>query len=345
MSNRPSVTWGTLRGNDGPRSRGAERDRDSVLKAHGAAGVRFRLNDSSPIRATRDATAALGLGGQPAEAEAYSLPAGPARPRRGGRKGVGSPFQPASLQVPHRKHAPGRVVQIPPQPEALPQVGARLADPPGASGHRAEVAQAEGLTMAIVQLTADREAARETVLRGGELAAALRGNRQGVATCWNNLGIAAQRSGELPAAEDCFTRSLAIRRELNDRQGEALCLSNIGAVAGRAGRIGEACSHLRESLRLRRDLDDAPGSVSCIESLGEMLAETENLPLSARLIAAARALRERLGLPLPQVDRQDQEAAVASLVARMGEESFRRETDAGSSMSLEDAIALALGAA
>jgi tetratricopeptide (TPR) repeat protein len=168
------------------------------------------------------------------------------------------------------------------------------------------------------------------------------GNRQGVATCWNNLGNAIQCQGELAEAEACYARSLAIRREMNDRQGEALCLNNLGGVAGRAGRSSEARSFFRESLKLRREMEDLAGIASCLESLGELVAETEDLPTAARLIAAAQALRERLDLPLPQIDRGDQEQAIGLLRARLGPESFAREWETGRSMSFEEAITIAI---
>jgi hypothetical protein len=63
----------------------------------------------------------------------------------------------------------------------------------------------------------------------------------------------------------------------------------------------------------------------------------------AHLLGAVAALRAGLGLPVPPSERAAQEHAVAAAHAALGEDAFAAAWAKGQSMSLEHAIAYALG--
>ena len=58
------------------------------------------------------------------------------------------------------------------------------------------------------------------------------GNREGEAISLNNLGLIAEKRGDLDGAERLYRESLAIDREIGDREGEAKVLGNLGVIAG-----------------------------------------------------------------------------------------------------------------
>jgi hypothetical protein len=74
-----------------------------------------------------------------------------------------------------------------------------------------------------------------------------------------------------------------------------------------------------------------------------MLARLEGIPLlSARLFAAASALRAAMGTPLNPKDTARYTQAVATLGAALGEDGCAAAWAAGEALRLEEAVALGL---
>lgn len=59
------------------------------------------------------------------------------------------------------------------------------------------------------------------------------GDREGVATTLNNLGVVASRQGDLEWVEDAYTEALALYRQEGRRSSTALVLGNLEALAWR----------------------------------------------------------------------------------------------------------------
>ncbi len=77
-----------------------------------------------------------------------------------------------------------------------------------------------------------------------------------------------------------------------------------------------------------------------VEGLAFVVAEQGETSWAVRLLAAAAALRDSLGAPLPPVSRADYERCVAAARAQLGEQAFALAWAEGQSMTWEQALAV-----
>jgi hypothetical protein len=81
-----------------------------------------------------------------------------------------------------------------------------------------------------------------------------------------------------------------------------------------------------------------------LETLGSIIAGVGGQgEQAARLLGAAAAVRERLGAPQPPDDRQEVERLVAAARQALGVPAWTAAFTAGTALSLEAAVAEALG--
>jgi predicted ATPase/DNA-binding CsgD family transcriptional regulator len=100
-----------------------------------------------------------------------------------------------------------------------------------------------------------------------EISTAL-GDRVGIASAINNLGVLARDRDDLETAFANVQQALAIFRELEDERRVAAILINIGGLARRLGRFDEALAFYQESLALYRRLADRQRAAVIVNNLG-----------------------------------------------------------------------------
>jgi predicted ATPase len=210
------------------------------------------------------------------------------------------------------------------------------------------------------------------------------GDRSGVAAITNNLGIVAQQEGDIARARALGAEALAMYRELGDRRHICSCEINLGWIESNAGEYDAALQHGQEAIRLAlevgdrlnlaiaennlgdayRDLGrlDAAGSAyaTAIEAYrdlgnpGPLMALFEDvaalLVLQARhadafrLLGAADALRSSLGSMRPALAEASLTERFAASRATTGDATADDARREGASLSLPEAIAVALSA-
>jgi hypothetical protein len=99
----------------------------------------------------------------------------------------------------------------------------------------------------------------------------------------------------------------------------------------------------RESLGHSRLDSGRPGDVEALEALAWALAADGQHELGARLLACTARERAEMGLVRYPVDRPYQERALAAVRAGLGAAAFDAAWAQGEALSLEAAIAAALG--
>lgn len=203
-----------------------------------------------------------------------------------------------------------------------------------------------------------------------------------IANVLNNLAIVAANQGELTKASTLFAESLAIRRQLGNKWGVANSLNNLGELAllqheysqakvyleeaataqreiGDKWSLGNALVNLgnalraqgdyematplyHESLQINRDLGDRWMLAYLLENIG-VLSVLQNNPVRAlQLVAAAADLRESAGTPLSPTERSQLQQALAPARHSLGEAAANLAWQKGQSLTLEEAIVLAL---
>src|SRR5262249_30544262 len=101
----------------------------------------------------------------------------------------------------------------------------------------------------------------------------------------------------------------------------------------------------QESLLLRREMDDRLRIASCLDVLAWVAHAEGRAASAARWFGAADAMRERSGAVSSVIWRAEHERNVAATRASLGEEAFTAAWAAGRALSMDAAIAEALGEA
>jgi predicted ATPase/DNA-binding SARP family transcriptional activator len=135
-----------------------------------------------------------------------------------------------------------------------------------------------------------------------------------------HLGTLNRRRGDLVAARPLLEESLALQRGMGaGRASLALALQAMGQLLLAEGDPAAAREPLREGLSIY-DLRCAPlGVAACLEGLAVVQVEIGCRERAARWFGAAAAIRERLGTPIPSVDRGEYERRLAGAPAVLGD--------------------------
>jgi len=169
------------------------------------------------------------------------------------------------------------------------------------------------------------------------------GDKRGVAGSLNNLGEMAWSQGDYATARTLLEESLAIKRELGDKRGVAGSLSSLGVVALDQGDDYTARAFYTESLTMRREVGDKWGIAACLTGFAGVAWAHAQSEQAARLLGATAALLETIGGYSDAIDRALYDRTVAAVRTTFGENQFAASWSEGRELSLEQAIALALG--
>jgi tetratricopeptide (TPR) repeat protein len=170
-------------------------------------------------------------------------------------------------------------------------------------------------------------------------------------TLWgvlSSLGAVALREGDYAAARELFEQDLRVHEQRKSKRLIADALHNLGDVACCQRDHAAARSFYRRSLTMWRELGERRAIASSLEAFALLaLAEAQagdpgRWSRSARLLAAAEALRTALGAALPPVHRGEWERGVAAVEAALGAEALVAGWAEGRAMSLDEAICCAL---
>jgi len=104
-----------------------------------------------------------------------------------------------------------------------------------------------------------------------------------------------------------------------------------------------AMSLFRETIGLCRDLGNKRELAGCLDGLAEVATSVGHLERAVRLFGAAEALRRTTGVPERRLLRAGRDRDVAVVRAALGEDAFAASWAEGQAMTLEQALAEALG--
>jgi predicted ATPase/DNA-binding SARP family transcriptional activator len=201
------------------------------------------------------------------------------------------------------------------------------------------------------------------------------GDRWAVANAHNTLGFAAWLQGDFELATAECTAALTTSRELGYVEDIAWALISLGAIAryqeaheraaallaesrSLSERIGfreglawsleqqgllaldrgdpAAADLLRRSLLVHRELQDRWRATSALEDLAALALTGGRAGTAARLLAAAQALRERIGTVIPPCERPRHDQTLAGARAALGDDAFEAAWQRGTLAPLEE---------
>ena len=168
------------------------------------------------------------------------------------------------------------------------------------------------------------------------------GDRWAVGQLLNNQACVASDQMEYAEARLLLQESLTIRRQLGDKAGLALSLNTLADVVLDEGKFAEARPLLDESLEISRELGDQTAIAYLIEDYGGLAAAEANPQKALQLAGFASALRESIGAPLPPSEQARVDRMIAPAREILQEASAASEWEIGRSLTLAQAIELAL---
>jgi tetratricopeptide (TPR) repeat protein len=212
--------------------------------------------------------------------------------------------------------------------------------------HR-ELGNTEGIAYALGDLgrvaASQRDLGRATALHEEALGMwrAL-GHRAGSGFSLNMLGSVAYQQGEYERATRLHEEALTMFRDLGYKNFIAHSLNYLGSVAHAQGDLGRAATLLEESLLVSREVAGRWLQSLSLESLAWVAIAHAQPQRAARLGGAAEALREASGAILVPEQWAGHDQAVEAMRTALGEDGFAVAWAAGLTLSLDEAVALAL---
>ena len=147
---------------------------------------------------------------------------------------------------------------------------------------------------------------------------------------------------DLQRGAELIQESVTILHEAGEKGIESNALDVLGRITLARGNPSEAQRHFQEGLILQRDLKDVGIIPSLLEGLANALTSLSQSHDALRLMGVAEVLREQINVTMMQVERSEYDQLVSALHEQMDESTFQKTWDEGRTMTIEQAIDLAL---
>src|SRR5438309_2999010 len=170
-----------------------------------------------------------------------------------------------------------------------------------------------------------------------------RGEKADAATPLHMLAAAARVDGDIGQARQFYRENLALNRELGRPDVVSVELGNLGALEVLDGNIPEAVPLLRESLEIAYKRGDKYLAPYELVWLGRVALAEGSPARAATLFAAARAQFNETGLAMDPDEAPEYEKGLVAIREALDEKAFSAAWAVGKKMSLDEAVAFALG--
>jgi tetratricopeptide (TPR) repeat protein len=158
----------------------------------------------------------------------------------------------------------------------------------------------------------------------------------------NTLALLAWRQGDYARSELLQEQSHALARARGDQMSVARALTNLGLVATDRGDYARASRLQREALLLQATFGNKYGLADCFENIAHNVVHLGGDEFVAQLFSVADALRTQIGSPSDPSDRAYNDGVIQRVRTRLGEVAFTSAWNAARTLSLDEAITLAL---
>jgi predicted ATPase len=158
----------------------------------------------------------------------------------------------------------------------------------------------------------------------------------------SHYGSLLRMGGDATRARVLHEQMLDIARSLDDRNMRAEALYDLAGDAMSAGDLTSAEARLATAADHYRSIGSLSGMARCLGALSALAVKRERGQLAARLIGAAEAARDSIGLaPWPWV-REAEQRTIQQIQALLSGTEFTAQISAGRNQKAEDALADAL---
>jgi len=168
------------------------------------------------------------------------------------------------------------------------------------------------------------------------------GDKQTVSRVLLNLGSVAFLQGSHDVARERYEESLSLLRDIGDKRDCAYALNNVASIALQQCDFGAARAAFEEGLALFQEVGDRQGDAYVLAGFASLAASQNQSARAGRLWGAAEALRETVGVPLHESDRERYDQEVSGVREALGEAAFAGAWAVGRAMTWGQVVALAL---
>jgi predicted ATPase/class 3 adenylate cyclase len=156
------------------------------------------------------------------------------------------------------------------------------------------------------------------------------------------MGVDESRRGNYAEAKKIFEEGLALFKGIRYINIQLILASEIGHIERRTGNLTQARSIYRDTIKHWQNFGNRAAIAHQLECFGFLAITDEEPQRAAKLIGAAEAVRERAQSPMAEYEQAEYKAAVAQLQSMLNEAEFHALWKEGRSMTMEQAIELAL---
>jgi predicted ATPase/serine/threonine protein kinase len=162
-----------------------------------------------------------------------------------------------------------------------------------------------------------------------------RGDVRGVASALNGLGDVAAAQGDHDAARRYHHHSLVRYRQIDDQWGIARVLSDLASIDLQARDYAAANASLKEALHAFRALGHQRGVARELESLSWCAGCEARDEDAVVLASAAAAIRQKIGTPAKQIERERIDRTLAAARLRVSADAYASAWREGRTATLD----------
>ena len=204
------------------------------------------------------------------------------------------------------------------------------------------VARALGDLASVYDLEGDADRAIPLYEESADLLRKL-GLEYELGTVISNLGVCLMSQGRLDEAAQLYEEAVELCRASGRAEQLTISLFNLGRVSMLQGRHEAAAGWFERALETARELGYREMIAYCLKGIGEVLAARAAGEQAARLLGASDRLFLELGAHVESSEQATYEVTVEQLKDALGDDAYSSAHAEGKGMSLDQALALALG--
>ena len=156
------------------------------------------------------------------------------------------------------------------------------------------------------------------------------------------IGFDESQRGNYETAKKLFADSLAMAKRTHQFHAQMVCTSEIAHIERHTGNLTQAKAIYQETIKGWQKLGNRSAIANQLECYAFIAIIEEEPHRAAKLLGAAEALREKAQTPMADYERGEYNQSVTRLRSMLAEAEFNTLRDEGRSMTMEQAIGLAL---
>jgi hypothetical protein len=157
------------------------------------------------------------------------------------------------------------------------------------------------------------------------------------------MGMDERIRGNYETAKKIFEEGREAFRQIHSKYFVLVMSSELGHVERQAGNLTQAQLIYKETIKGWQDLGNRAAMAHQLECFGFLAIAEEEPQAAVKLFGAAEALRDKIQAPMTDYERVEYEQVVAQARSMLDEAEFIPLWAEGRSMTVEPAIAFALG--